>query len=619
MDDQTPNVMSRIHEILRAAILIGLTIMFVIILSACGAPAGPVEEETAEPPVEVTLAEEAVPTTIVDSASNRGQGETLRLLYWQAPTILNPHLSPGTKDLSASRITYEPLASFNKDGEMVPFLAAEIPSLENGGVAPDGTSVIWKLKEGVRWADGEPFTADDVLFTYEYITNPEVASTSAATYGDIESVEVIDDYSLKINFGQPNSSWFLPFVGPQGMILPRHIFEDYNGPQAADAPANLLATGTGPYYVVDVVEEDILIIGGDAVSTNKITYEANPFFREPDKPFFKTVELQGGGDGLVALEAVKNGQVDYAWNLQFDDETLADMESEGRAAAVVVFGAFVERIMINFTDPNSETISGERSNLAFPHPFFSDPKVRQAVILAIDRQTIAEAYGRGGQLTANILASPLNYNSPNTSFEHDLEKARRLLEEAGWVDTDGDGLREKDGVELRIVFQTSISSLRQLAQEQVKNDLETVGFEVELKQIDSSIFFGPPEGTTDTRRQFYADLEEFAFSNKSPDPSAYMAGWTCAEIAQQENDWALSNWARYCNPEYDALYEEARLELDPQRRAELFIELNDLLINDAAVIAVAHLGDISGVNTDLKGLDITPWDVEVWNIMDWHK
>ena len=150
-------------------------------------------------------------------------------------------------------------------------------------------------------------------------------------------------------------------------------------------------------------------------------------------------------------------------------------------------------------------------------------------------------------------------------------------------------------------------------------DLEAIGFAVELKQIDSSIFLGPPKDTTDTRRQFYADLEEFAFSNKSPDPTAYMAGWLCDKAAQKENDWALPNWSRYCNPEYDALFAQASAELDPQKRTELFVKMNELLIQDVAVIPLVNTTQPHAVAVDLKGYDFTVWDVEVWNIADWYK
>ena len=202
-------------------------------------------------------------------------------------------------------------------------------------------------------------------------------------------------------------------------------------------------------------------------------------------------------------------------------------------------------------------------------------------------------------------------------YPFDLEKAAALLDEAGWTDTDGDGVRDKDGQKLSVVFLTSISPVRLGAQEIVKNALESIGIGVENKSVDSSIFLGPPEESTNTRRQFYADLEEFAFSNKSPDPTPYMKAWTCAESAQMANNWSLSNWARYCNPAYDALYEQAAKELDPNQRSQLFIELNDFLIEDVALIPLVHLGQAAAIDANLTGLNITPWDVEVWNIADW--
>lgn len=590
-------------------LIIGITLM--IILTSCGgAPTNPL------PTVAPTEAATEAPTEAVPT---RGQGGTVTLLYFQAPTIVNPHLSPGTKDLSASRITYEPLASFNGKTELFPVLAAEAPSLENGQVAADGSSVTWKLKQDVKWADGEPFTADDVLFTYQYITNPEVKSSSAGSYSEVGSVEVIDDYTVKVNFKQPTAAWYAPFVGPFGMIIPRHIFEAYNGANFADAPANLQAIGTGAYFVSEYRKEDVLIIGGNAVSTVKMIYEINPYYRDANKPFFHKVELQGGGDVNLAGQASKEGAVDFTWNPALPEDTLADIESAGKMLVLAPPSSFVERIMLNFTDPNKETSDGERSSIQFPHPFLSDLRVRQAISMAIDREAIAAPYGRGGALTTNILAEPDYFASPNNIFEFNPQRAAELLDEADWLDSNGDGIREKDGVELRLVFQTSIQPLRQTAQEQVKKDLEAMGFVVELKQIDSSIFLGPPKDTTDTRRQFYADFEEFAFSNKSPDPTAYMAGWVCDKAAQKENDWSLPNWSRYCNPEFDALFAQAAAELDPDKRVELFVKMNELLIQDVAVIPLVRTTQPMAVGVDLKGYDFTPWDVEVWNIADWYK
>jgi peptide/nickel transport system substrate-binding protein len=595
--------------LLPKTMFIALTLMTT--LTSCGGASA-----TLSPTVAPTEAVTEVPAAALPS---RAQGGTLTLLYFQAPTMVNPHLSPGTKDLSASRITYEPLASFDKDSKLTPFLAAEAPSLENGQVAADGTSVTWKLRQNIKWADGEIFTADDVLFTYQYIINPDVKSSSAGSYSEVESVEVLDDYTIKVNFKQPTAAWYAPFVGPFGMIIPRHIFEAYNGANFADAAANLQAIGTGPYFVSEYRKEDVLIIGGNAVSTVKIIYEINPYYRDPNKPFFSKVELQGGGDINLAGQASKEGAVDFAWNLALPEEILADIESGGRMRVLAPPSSFVERIMINFTDPNKETEDGERSSLQFPHPFLADLQVRQAISMAIDREAIAAPYGRGGKFTTNILVEPSFYASRNNAFEYNPQKAAGLLEEAGWVDSNEDGVREKDGLELRIVFQTSIQPLRQVAQEQVKKDLEAIGFAVELKQVDASIFLGPPKDTTDTRRQFYADFEEFAFSNKSPDPAAYMAAWVCDRAAQKENDWSLPNWSRYCNPEFDKLFNQAATELDPDKRTELFVRMNELLIQDVAVIPLVNTTQPMAISVDLKGYDSSPWDLEVWKVEDWYK
>ena len=607
----------KVHYRLRQyTVLLVLLFALILVGAACAAPA------PATPAAAPTIAAPTTSASQPAAASKRGAGDTLKIFLWQAPTTVNPLLSPGTKDLTASRIAYEPLATYDNDGKLIPFLAAEIPSLENGGVAKDGKSVTWKLKQNIKWSDGQPFTAQDVIFTYQYATNPKVGSTSKAIYDQVKSVQALDDYTVQINFTDVNPGWSLPFVGELGMILPRHIFEQYNGANAAQAPANLVPVGTGPYRGVEFRTEAVLIIGNDVVNTVKIIYEPNPNFREADKPYFKRVELQGGGgDAKKAAQAVQTGAVDYAWNLSASNDVLDQVDAGGKAKVHVPFGAFTERIMINFADPNKETEDGERASVKSPHPFLTDKKVRQALAHAVDRENIAKAYGRSGQITSNLLISPSNYDSPNTNpypYPFDLKKTTALLDEAGWK-VGSDGIRAKNGVKLILAFQTSINPVRQNAQEIVKKAYESIGIQVDNRNIDSSIFLGPPEGTTKTRRQFYADFEEFAFSNKSPDPGAYMAGWTCGEIAQKSNNWALSNWGRYCNPAYDELYKKSTTETDPEKRRQLFVQMNDLLIQDVALIPLIKQGLAYGASNSLTGLNWTAWDSETWNIKDWAR
>ncbi|WOD39383.1 peptide ABC transporter substrate-binding protein [Nodosilinea sp. E11] len=535
--------------------------------------------------------------------------DTLRLLYWQAPTILNPHLSSGFKDSEASRITLEPLASFDAEGNMVLFLAAEEPTLDNGGVAADGRSVTWRLKEGLLWSDGTPVTAEDVAFTYEFIVNPEVATTTAGSYEIIDSVEAVDDTTVRITFSEPNPAWYLVFTGTEGMVLPRHIFADYNGPNGREAPGNTMPVGTGPYRVTSFTPGDVIV------------YEANPNYREADQVAFSRVELKGGGDATSAARAVlQTGDVDYANNLQVEAAILNQLEAAGQGQVVANFGSLVERIIFNFTDPNQATADGETSSVEFPHPMFNDPQVRQAINLAIDRDTIAtQLYGPTGQATTNFLVAPGPFNSENTSFAYDPEAAEALLDEAGWVDSNNNGTRDKDGREMQVVFQTSVNPVRQKTQEIVKQTLEQIGIGVQLKSIDASVYFSSDPANRETLDRFSADLQMFATGNTNPDPGAYLKTYTCDEITQKANNWSKSNYARYCNPEFDALWEQSAATLDPEARRDLFIQMNDLLINEAAVMPIVHRADVSGVSNRLTGISLTPWDLSTWNIAEWQR
>lgn len=572
-----------------------------------------------------------VPTPTPIVPKGRGAGDTLRILFWQAPTILNPHLASSQKDWAAARITYEPLASFDKDGNLVPILAAEIPSLENGGVTPDGKSVIWKLRPQVQWSDGVPFSAADVKFTYDFIANHDVnGATTFTNYQGIKDVQAEDDLTVRIDFQDVNPAWAVPFVGVQGMIIPRHVFEPYNSANAVNAPANLLPVGTGPYRVVRFKPEEVLFLGNTLVETNKIIYEPNPYFREPDKPYFSRIELKGGGTVNEAARAVlQAGDVDYATNLQINFQEQPDLAQGSKGQLLAPFGAFVERILLNRTDPNRETDDGERSSVQFPHPFFNDLRVRQAFAYAIDRAAIADLYGPTGQATTNVLVSPPPFESPNTQnlYPFDLTKAARLLDEAGWTDTDGDRIRDngkirKPGeplITMRVLLQTAASPIRQQTQEIIKRTLNSIQVDVQLTFFDSITFFSSDPAVINTRHHFYADLEMYSTGNRSPDPGAYMRNWICSEIAQKANSWKGLNKERWCDPAYDALYQASTTEIDPVRRRQLFVEMNDKLVNDVVVIPLVRQADIAGVSNSLVGVDPTPWDADLWNIKDWKR
>ncbi|NEP15941.1 MAG: peptide ABC transporter substrate-binding protein [Leptolyngbya sp. SIO4C1] len=545
------------------------------------------------------------PAAAVETTESERDPEVLRLLYSRIPTTLNPHLANGYQDFEIARIVYEPLASYNADGALMPILAAEIPTRENGGVAADGRSVTWQLRQNVQWSDGRPFTAKDVAFTYQFVTQPQTAAATAKHYEGIETVEAVDDHTVKITFKQPTPAWQHPFTGQNGMILPRHIFENALGDKARQSPANLQPVGTGPYRFLSSAQ-------------GKWLFAPNDRYRD-GAPYFRMVEVQGGVAPYAAARSVlKTGEADFAHNLQLEVSDLTALEAAGTGELVTAFGSQVERIMLNPTDPNRATESGEKSSLDYPHPFLSDVRVRQAIDYAINRSAIAaQLYGNFGKPTSQLLVAPQEYVSTKIDYEYSPEKARALLDEAGWKDTDGNGIRDQADTEMTVTFQTAVNPVRQQTQAMIKADLAAVGIDVNIQRVRVDDFFSANPAQTNSINHFYADLQEYATGSDIPDPTIYMSWWTCDEIATQANRWQKPNNARYCNQAYDALWQAASRELDPAQRVALFKTMDELLAQDVAVLPIVHRALVNGIHQRIVGYAATPWDVSTWNIAKW--
>ncbi len=554
-----------------------------------------------------STATSSTPTQAASGGGTRGQGGQLKLLWWEAPTILNSHLSQGTKDYDATRPILEPLADFDPDGKVAPILAAEVPSLDNGGVAQDGMSVTWKLKQGVKWSDGEDFTADDVKFTYDYVSNKQTAATTSANYVVIDSVDVVDPNTVKITFKKPTPGWFGVFCGDYGRILPQHILKDSIGTAARNAPFNLKPIGTGPYKVDDFQP-------GDHVS-----YSINESFRDANKPFFKTVEMKGGGDATSAARAaIQTGEMDYAWNLQVEWGVLQSLAADSNPGEVNISpGTGMERILVNLTDPN-QTVDGQKSHLGTPHPFQADLNVRKAYALAIQRDVmVQQLYGDTGTVTTNVLVAPPAFVSKNTSWKFDTDAANTLLDDAGWAK--GGSVRAKNGVQMNITYQTSVNGLRQKEQEIVKQGFAQIGVNITIKSIDASVYFSSDAGNDQTASHFYADIEMYTNGPTTPYPLDYMVSWwgDPTNIPQKENSWAGGNVERWQSADYDKAYASAQTELDPTKQAPLFITMNDLVVNQIVEIPLVQRNNVQGVNKKLKNLNLSPWVSQLWNIENW--
>jgi peptide/nickel transport system substrate-binding protein len=540
--------------------------------------------------------------------THRGGGGRLRLLWWQAPTLLNGHFATGTKDQDASRPVYEPLAAFDPEGNFVPILAAEIPTLQNGGLARDGKSVTWRLKKGVQWHDGKPFTADDVIFTWEYAADPATATVTVTAYRDIDRIERLDDHTVRVVFKEPRAYWYDAFFGTRGYVMPKHLFAPYKGATSRNAPQNLRPIGTGPYRVVDFKP-------GDSVQ-----YEINPTYHIPNRPFFDTVELKGGGDAPSAARAVlQTGEFDYAWNMQVEWEVLKRFIEGAKGRLITWTTGAIEHIQLNQTDPWTE-VDGERSSAKSKHPLFQDLKFRQAMALLIDRATIAEElYGQTGHATPNYLNAPARFRSPNMRWEFSIDKANRLLDDAGYR-RGPDGVRVgKDGRRIRLLFQTSTNSLRQKNQAIVKQACAKAGIEVELKSVVASVFFSSDAANTDTYGHFHADMQMYNIGLGSTDPQYFMNSFLSTEASQKANKWAGRNVTRWRNEEYDRLWRAAEIELDAVKRAAQFIQMNDLVVANVVVIPEIWRNGAGAALTKLAGVAPSGWDSTLWNLAYWYR
>jgi peptide/nickel transport system substrate-binding protein len=444
------------------------------------------------------------------------------------------------------------------------------------------------------------------------MSDPNTAASDAFAADGVSSVQARDALTVVVSYAQPNPNPYQMFVGGYGNILQKKQFQPYLGAAAKDALVNLAPVGTGPYKVAQFKPGD------------SVTYSINDLYRDPDRPFFKELRIKGGGDATSAARAVfQTGEADYAWNLQVEVQVMQQIEQGGKAEMVTASSPNVERLALNFADPGVE-MDGARAEPETRHPFFSELNVRKAFAMAVDRQAIAEQlYGPSGAATCNIVTAPAAVVSPNTDrldvCRVNVERANQLLDQAGWP-VGPDGIREKDGKRMHVVFQTTVNALRQKAQDIIKDGWRKIGAEVELKTIDAGVFFSSDPGNPDSAAHFYADVEMYYNGSGDPDQSNYLAAWTSPQIAQRSNQWHATNYARYSNARYDQLYQQYRNQRDQTARAQLAIQMNDLLVSDVAVIPlVARSQPTDGKSKQLRGVMPNPWDSALWNIADWAR
>jgi peptide/nickel transport system substrate-binding protein len=599
--------------------LLALLAVLAMVVAACGPSEG---VDTTAPGGATTEAPDttaATDTTEPVTGGEAGAGGNLLLLQWQAASQANPYLSTGTKDLLAGSLVLDPLAEFDPEGQVVPVLAAELPTVDNGGISEDLTQITWTLQEGLVWSDGTPVTSADLVLTWEYCSN-EATGCATAAFESVTSVEAVDDLTITITFNGPQPFPFVPFVGYTSPVIQAAQFADCVG-EAANActEQNFQPIGTGPFMVTELRPEDTVL------------YEMNPEYRgiADGQPFFGTVEIKGGGDAeATARSVLEIGEADYAWNLQVAPEILGPMEAAGNGTVLVAFTSSVEAVRLNQTDSEGSPPSEYQGDATAPtggtSPYFYQNEVlATALSLAIDRNELtAVGYGETGLPTCTFwpVGDEATTSFDDTCFTQDIEGANALLDENGYVDTDDDGVRETpDGLPLSFEYVTSTNAVRQSFQDLIAGYWEQIGVETEMRNVDAGLFFDGTCASDDCIWKFFRPIQMYTNSSVGPDAVSYFLGFLCDQIPSSANSWGGENLDRYCTEEYDALYAQlAGMAPDDPARIDTIHQLQDLVLS-YALIPLVNRGTVSAVSNEIQGVALNGWDSEYWNVEEWTR
>jgi peptide/nickel transport system substrate-binding protein len=519
-------------------------------------------------------------------AQDSGGGTALMALI-QEPGQLNDFFN-GQSGSYISVLAVEPLFSANLDGSYTPVLAAEVPTVENGGISADSLTVTVKLRDGVKWSDGEPFTADDVAFTFAVYKDPGSTPDVGANYTLVDSVTAIDPLTVEIKMTGINPGYLDLFQ----QTLPKHKYTTTAITQ--EDPLARIPLGTGPFLIEDWAVGD------------QIKFVKNPNYREEGKPLLDGITVKITPDKESTIAAFANGEYDYVYFVVTGDLPVL-AESDAVTVSVRDSGASVEWLWLNLS------VDGDPSK---PHPVLGDPAVREAIDYAIDRQTIIdEVLGGYGTLTgAFIFAGWAAVQTPATPF--DPEHAKQVLEAAGWVDS-GDGIRAKDGVKASLRYQTiSGDQVRELYQQVVQQNLKDVGIEVKIENVPSNTLFGSyGEGGLIVRGNFDITMSRAGYEI---DPFEWVALYETKNIPSEENPDGFS-YSFYSNPEFDELAAQAAATLDQTVRKGLYDQIGQLFARDRPSIPLYQSAAGTAYSKRLQGLSNISFDPrgELYSAKDW--
>jgi peptide/nickel transport system substrate-binding protein len=524
--------------------------------------------------------------------------DVLTIGIYQEPENLNTYIGVQTVITFVHKPFAEYLIDVNDKGEYFPVLVKEIPTVENGGVSPDGLTITYKLKEGITWSDGEPFTSADVKFTWEAIMNEKNMVKSRSGYESIESVETPDDYTAIVKYKE----YYAPYLTRFAPVLPRHILGDL--PDMNDAPYNRMPVGTGPFMVTEWVSGD------------HITMEKNPYYRDVDKVkldkvFFKIIPSRE-----VGIAQLKAGDIDVVWDLI--ETQIPEMEANPEIDLCLSNSLTSERLILNLSTPEPP----HNGDPDYPHPILADLRVRQAIQYAIDKQLIVDKllYGKA-KVTSTEIPDGWAANRDLPPSEYNPEKAAQLLDEAGWK-VGADGIREKDGVRMRLKITTTTGNkLREQVEQVLVSMLKKVGIEMYIENVPSSVLFGSWANDADRKKGRY-DIMMYT-TGPGIDPQQQFEGYfPSRNIPTEENGGSGYNYTRHRDAELDKYLEIAGSAPSMEERAEAYRKAQERVAEILPHIYLYRRLTIEAFRKNVKGWIPNGYGiidaVSTWNIADWY-
>jgi peptide/nickel transport system substrate-binding protein len=570
--------------------LLFLVIIASFVLSGCAQPAAPTQapvEPTSPPAAQPTQPAAAEPTQppAAPTAAAPVERKVATFIWTQEFDTLNP-LYTNMWFVSVTFSFWNCYAwNFDEKNTPLPVLVNEMPNVENGGISADGKTITMKLREDLVWSDGTPLTADDFIFTYDMTVSPKNAVASVSPYDKIDKIEAPDPHTVVTTFKEPYAPWLGTLWHG---ILPKHILQpvfDKDG-TLDNAEWNRKPTvGCGPF------------VFQEWQSGSFARFVANDKYWL-GKPKLDEIFVRFVPDDASQVAALKNGDGDLGLFIAYSD--MPDLEKAG-LTLIKAFSGYNEGMYF--------LINKDKG-----HPALLDEKVRQAIAYATNREKLTKDLLLGRTQPAASLWDNTPYIDPSIQpYPYDPEKAKALLDEAGWVDSNGDNVRDKDGIELSLTYGTTTRTIRQDTQAVIQQELADVGIKVELQNFSSDLFFaGYADGGPAATGQL--DLFEYSNATQFPDPDYYEM--LCTEIPSDEKPSGV-NSEFLCDPDLESLFQKQATQVDFNERQQTFYQITKMIFDKVYWLGLWQDPDWYAISSRLQNVKISGAVPCFYNIAEW--